>query len=69
VIPGGRAALFEEKARRDPRLAERLRTGLRILKFRHVRRLAGDTTLTQDNLVERLAVDPPEHEDPQLPLL
>jgi hypothetical protein len=69
VIPGGRAALLAEKTRRDPRLAERLRTGLRILKFRHVRRLAGDTTLTRDNLVERLAVDPPEHEDPQLPLL
>jgi DNA-directed RNA polymerase subunit RPC12/RpoP len=69
VIPGGRAALLAEKARRDPRLAERLRSGIRILKYRHVRRLAGDNTLTLDNLVERMAVDPLEHEDPQLPLL
>jgi hypothetical protein len=69
VIPGGRAALLAEKAKRDPRLAERLSSGLRILKYRHIRRLAEDTTLTRDNLIERLAVDPPEHEDPQLPLL
>ncbi len=69
VIPGGRSALLAEKARRDPRLAERLRSGVRILKYRHIRRLAGDTTLTRDNLIERMAVDPPEHEDPQLPLL
>ena len=69
VIPGGRAALVAEKARRDPRLAERLASGVRIVKFRHIRRLASDTTLTRANLAERLAVDPPEHKDPQLPLL
>jgi hypothetical protein len=69
VIPGGRAALLAEKARRDPRLAERLRSGLRILKYRHIRRLAGETTLTRGNLIERMGVDPPENEDPQLPLL
>lgn len=69
VIPGGRAALVAEKARRDPRLAERLASGVRIVKFRHIRRLASDTTLTPANLAERLAVDPPEHKDPQLPLL
>jgi hypothetical protein len=69
VIPGGRAALLAEKARRDPRLAERLRSGVRILKYRHIRRLAEETTLTRDNLIERMVVDPPEHEDPQLPLL
>lgn len=69
VIPGGRAALLSEKARRDPRLAESLRSGVRILKYRHIRRLADDTTLNRDNLIARLAVDPLEHEDPQLPLL
>jgi len=69
VIPGGRAALLAEKARRDPRLAERLRSGLRILKYRHIRRLAEETTLTRGNLIERMGVDPPENEDPQLPLL
>jgi len=69
VVPGGRAALIMEKARRDPRLHDWLQIGVRLLKFRHVRRLVEDMTLTQANLVERLGLDPPEHQDPQLPLL
>jgi hypothetical protein len=69
VVPGGRAALVVEKARRDPRLAAWLRPGGRAIKYRHVRRLADDTTVTAENLEERLAIDPPEHQDPQMPLL
>jgi hypothetical protein len=69
VMPGGRASLLTEKSRRDPRIREWLQSGPRILKFRHVRRLVSETTLTRDNLQERLAIDPPEHQDPQLPLL
>ena len=69
VIPGGRGALVAEKARRDLRLQSWLESGLRIIKFRHVRRLSEDTTLTRENLMERLALDPPGQEDPQLPLL
>ena len=69
VIPGGRASLVMSKARRDPRLGEWLKSGPRILKFRHVRRLAEETTLTRQNLVQRFTIDPPEHHDPQLPLL
>jgi hypothetical protein len=69
VLPGGRASLVMSKARRDPRLGEWLKSGPRILKFRHVRRLAGETTLSRENLVQRFTIDPPEHHDPQLPLL
>jgi hypothetical protein len=69
VLPGGRAALVAEKARRDPRLRAWLQDGIRVIKFRHVRRLVGEITLSQENLLERLAIDPPEHSDPQLPLL
>ena len=69
VIPGGRGALVAEKARRDQRLQSWLDSGLHIIKFRHVRRLSEDTTLTRENLFERLALDPPGKEDPQLPLL
>lgn len=69
VIPGGRASLLAEMARRDPRLKARMEAGQLVLKFRHVRRLASDTTLNRANLMERLALDPPEHQDPQLPLL
>jgi len=69
VIPGGRGALVAEKARRDPRLQTWLDSGPLIIKYRHVRRLSEDTTLTRENLLERLALDPPGQEDPQLPLL
>ena len=69
VIPGGRAQLLAEKARRDPRLQDWLQGDPPVIKFRLVRRLMSETTLTRENLRERLAIDPPEHQDPQLPLL
>lgn len=69
VLPGGRGPLVAEKARRDPRLRAWLQAGLHLVKFRHVRRLAAETTLTRDNLDERLALDPIHESDPQLPLL
>jgi hypothetical protein len=69
VIPGGRASLLAEKARRNPILRRWLDEGVRVIKFRHVRRLAAETTLTRSNFDERLAIDPPEHQDPQMPLL
>jgi hypothetical protein len=69
VMPGGRASLLAEKSRRDPRIRDWLQSGPRVLKYRHVRRLVSETTLQRDNLYERLLIDPPEHQDPQLPLL
>jgi len=69
VLPGGRASLVMAKVRRDPRLSEWLKSGPRIIKFRHIRRLATETTLTRENLNQRFIIDPPEHHDPQLPLL
>ena len=69
VLPGGRAALVAEMMRRDPTLRDWLAQAGRVVKFRHIRRLGAETTLRADNLAERLAIDPPEHRDPQLPLL
>lgn len=69
VIPGGRAALVTEKARRDPRIRWWLEEGVRVLKYRHVRRLAEDPALKRENLMERLSLDPPESQDSQMPLL
>ncbi len=69
VMPGGRASLVTEKARRDYHLRAWLEDGLRVVKFRHVRRLAEEAILTQANLPERLGIDPPGYHDPQLPLL
>lgn len=69
VIPGGRSVLVAEKARRDPRIREWLETPGRVIKFRHVRRLATEANLGLGNLAERMAIDPPERQDPQMPLL
>ena len=69
VIPGGRASLLAEKARLDPRLRSWLEGEVQVIKFRHVRRLSSETTLDPSNLEERLALDPPSFQDPQLPLL
>ena len=69
VIPGGRAELVAEKARRDPRLQDWLQDDPPVIKFRLIRRLIAERTLTRENIQERLAIDPPEHQDPQLPLL
>lgn len=69
VLPGGRGLLVAEKARRDPRLKAWLESDVRVVKYRHVRRLAADTTLRRENLAERIALDPMDEMDPQLPLL
>lgn len=69
IVPGGRASLITERMRRDPRLQSSLQAQPRVIKFRHVRRLAEDPTLDRSNLRERLFIDPPEQQDPQLRLL
>ncbi|MEJ2010915.1 MAG: hypothetical protein P8X64_01685 [Anaerolineales bacterium] len=69
VVPGSRSGLIAERTRRNPEFRTWLESGVRVMKFRHVRRLLDETTLTRDNLAQRLAIDPPEHQDPQLPLL
>jgi hypothetical protein len=69
VLPGGRASLVAEKERRDPRLRRWQAEGGRIVKFRHVRRLAEEASLSADSFGARLGIDPAQREDPQLPLL
>ncbi len=69
VLPGGRGALVAEKARRDARIRMWIEAGNCIVKFRHVRRLAGDAKLRRETFAERLALDPAELQDPQLHLL
>ena len=69
VIPGGRSGIILAKARRDPRIMRWLDQGTRIVKFRHFRRLEAETTLNRENFDQRLAIDPPDQHDPQLPLL
>jgi hypothetical protein len=59
VLPGGRAGLLSYKLDRDPALrsvAERWR----IVKFRHLRRLAEMTELTRERFEKELSSDPIE---------
>lgn len=61
VIPGGRGSLAAFKLRRDPRLRAALRQGnWVILKFRHVRQMAGDLQLTRATLEPAFYADPVE---------
>lgn len=58
VIPGGRANLVFYKIHHNPYLQERLASGWHFLKFRHVRRLADNMSLTRENFVEQMGSDP-----------
>jgi hypothetical protein len=69
VLPGGRSTIVLEKARQDHRIGDWLRSGPKVIKYRHIRRLEAETTLRMENLDLRLAIDPPDQHDPQLPLL
>ena len=69
VLPGGRAGLVAFKLRRDPRLRAAMINGnWIILKFRQVRRMAGDTQLTRATLEPAFSADPLE-EAKQLALI
>lgn len=69
VLPGGRTGLALHKLEHDPRLKEIIASGWRFLKFRHVRRLAENPTLTRDSVEELLGLDQLKRDDPQIPLL
>jgi hypothetical protein len=61
VLPGGRAGMVEHKLRRDPRLRQALIAGnWSIVKFRQVRQMLADESLTRATLEPALAGDPLE---------
>ena len=64
VLPGSRAGWVEYKLRRDPRLRNAVENGWLLVKFRHVRWLAQNDNLSQDNLEELLALDPLTNQGP-----
>jgi hypothetical protein len=65
VIPGGRAALVAYKEKRDPALAERLRS-CRVVKYRLVRALAEVPILTRETFEEQVISDPVEQTTGQM---
>ncbi|MEX1247044.1 MAG: hypothetical protein WEA61_01060 [Anaerolineales bacterium] len=69
VVPGRRAALALYKIERDPRLRQAIEDGWRFIKFRHVRRLAENLSLTRESFTDLLELDPLTLEQAQAPLL
>ena len=69
VLPGRRAALALTKIERDPRLQQAVQDGWRFIKYRHVRRLAENLSLTHESFAELLDLDPLTMDAMQAPLL
>jgi hypothetical protein len=65
VIPGGRAALAEYKAQRDPALAVRIKS-YQVVKYRLLRTLVEVPVLTRETFEEQVASDPPEKSKSQM---
>lgn len=68
AIPGGRAGLIAYKLAENPLLRRVADEKWQFIKFRHVRRLAKNASLTRENLEEMLSLDPLSSSDPQIPL-
>ncbi|MGH2582798.1 MAG: hypothetical protein ACRDFQ_07870, partial [Anaerolineales bacterium] len=58
VLPGRRAQLALHKIERDPRFNEALENGWRFLKYRHIRRLSENLSLTAESFAEVIDMDP-----------
>lgn len=69
VLPGGRAGWVEYRLRRDPRLRAAVEKDWLLVKYRHIRRLAGQPDLSAEKLAALLPGDPLANKDPQMALL
>lgn len=69
LLPGRRAALALYKIERDPRFKQAVEDGWRFIKFRHLRRLKENLSLTPESFAELLELDPLTLEQMQTPLL
>ncbi|MCK4801304.1 MAG: hypothetical protein KAS84_04880, partial [Anaerolineales bacterium] len=69
ILPGSRAELIHYKMGANPPLAMAIMNSWGLVKYRHIRRIVEEGSLTQENLQERLALDPFTSDAPQLPLI
>lgn len=72
VLPASRANIVIYKLRRDPRLNKAFNPSQgnwRFLKFRHLRSLVDNPTLTRENLDQLLKLDPLTYTFPQLRMI
>ena len=65
LVPGGRAALIAYKERRDPALAERMKS-YRVVKYRLWRALSELPILTRETFEEQLVTDPVQQAEGQM---
>jgi hypothetical protein len=69
ALPGSRASLAAFKLSANPDLNRHLSRDWQLVKFRHIRRLAEDESLSAANLDEKLRLDPLTKDQPQMSLL
>jgi len=69
LLPGRRAGLALTKIEGDPRLQQAVEDGWRFIKYRHVRRLAENLSLTHESFTELIDLDPLTMDPMQAPLL
>lgn len=69
IIPGSRARLVTYKLQHNPPLADTISEEWGFIKFRHLRRLGEEISLTRDTYLERFKLDPLTYDAPQLPLI
>ena len=69
VLPGGRSNLIRYKIQRDFRFRELSEQNWLFLKFRHLRRLHEDKSLTFEKFNQNLFLDPLANTDPQITFL
>ena len=69
VLPGSRAHLVVYKLSQNQPLAELVEASWGFLKYRHLRRLVDEDSLTRENIEERFRLDPLKYDAPQLPLI
>jgi len=69
VLPGGRSGLVMYKLTADARLRTEIEKGWRFLKFRQLRQMSENQSLTQESFKEQLGLDPLSEDETQIPLL
>jgi hypothetical protein len=69
ALPGSRSPLAAYKLSANPDLSRHLSSGWSFIKFRHIRRLAEDESLSIANLDDKLQLDPLTKDQPQMSLL
>ncbi len=69
VLPGSRAGLVLYKLKYNAHLSQKIESGWRFLKFRHVYRLLKNPILSRQNLDETIGLDPLQDATGQMRLL